>query len=442
MQQIRLFVFTVAVCGLTALFLAACGTADTANASNSLAAKPSPTETPLPEVTTPQTTGDKPMEAKLAAAAASGQFRRAIIATGLVGSVSIEPVERPGGTAGEPATVDLVVTLAPAPPRTIAGQVGFSSTDGFRAEASWQHRNLIPPEGAVTFRGVVGTEEQRLAAELRRSNWKQRDRTLGARIELSREDRDAFFARSLNAEAYIERETNLIWQKAWTYRFGGEILASQERDRSLRIADGAAPLKTFLVAAAPFQLGFDGSDDLLDPKRGFRIAGRASPELSFQDSFFGYLKAQVEGSAYLPTMDDQLVFAGRARFGTIFGASRSRIAPSRRFYAGGGGSVRGYGFQDVGPRDADNDPLGGRSIVEFSAEARYRFGNFGIVPLIDAGQVDTRFYPRFRDLQFGAGIGARYYTNFGPIRLDVATPLDRRPGDPRVAIYVSIGQAF
>jgi translocation and assembly module TamA len=369
-------------------------------------------------------------------------LRRAIIATGLVSSVSITPRERTSAPVGEPATVDLVVALTPAPPRTIAGQVGYSTTDGIRVEASWQHRNLIRPQGQVTFRGVAGTEEQRISADLRQSNWKQRDRTLGARIEASVEDRDAFFARTLNLEGFIERETNLIWQKSWIYRFGGEFLASQERDRSLRIAPGFAPIKTFLIAAAPLQLTYDGSDDLLDPKRGFRLTSRASPELSFQDSFFGYVRAQVESSAYLPLLDDDLVLAGRIRFGTIFGADRSRIAPSRRFYAGGGGSVRGYGFQDVGPRDADNDPLGGRSIVEFSAEARYRFGSFGIVPFIDAGQVDTRFYPRFKDLQFGAGIGARYYTNFGPIRLDVATPLNRRPGDPRVAVYVSIGQAF
>jgi translocation and assembly module TamA len=369
-------------------------------------------------------------------------LRRAIIATGLVSTVSIVPRERAAATPGEPATVDLAVTLTPAPPRTVAGQVGYSTTDGFRVEASWQHRNLIPPQGAVTFRGVAGTEEQRLAAELRRSNWKQRDRTLGARVELSAEDREAFFARTVNMEAFIERETNLIWQKTWTWRFGGELLASQERDRSLRIAPGFAPLRTFLIAAAPLQLTYDGSDDLLDPKRGFRLTGRASPELSFQDSVFGYVKTQVEGSTYVPLLGDDLVLAGRARFGTIVGADRSRIAPSRRFYAGGGGSVRGYGFQDVGPRDADGDPLGGRSIVEFSAEARYRFGDFGIVPFIDAGQVDTRFYPRFRDLQFGAGIGARYYTSFGPIRFDVATPLNRRSGDPRIAVYVSIGQAF
>lgn len=368
-------------------------------------------------------------------------LRRALIATGLISTVSITPQRREAPAGGE-AIVDLVVALAPAPLRTVAGQVGYSTTDGFRVEASWQHRNLIRPQGQVTFRGVVGTEEQRLSADLRRSNWKVRDRTLGARIEASVENRQAFYARTLSLSAFVERETNLLWQKKWVYRIGGEIIASDERDRSLRVGAGSAPLRTFLIAAAPAQLTYDGSDDLLDPTRGFRLTGRASPELSLQSGAFGYVRTQVEASTYMPVLDGKLVLAGRARIGTMLGAERSRIAPSRRFYAGGGGSVRGYGYQDVGPRDIDGDPLGGRSIAEFSIEARYRFGDFGIVPFIDAGQVDTRIYPRFKDLQFGAGIGARYYTSFGPIRLDVATPINRRSGDAPVAVYVSIGQAF
>src|SRR3546814_7360599 len=117
------------------------------------------------------------------------------------------------------------------------------------------------------------------------------------------------------------------------------------------------------------------------------------------------------------------------------------IAPSRRFYAGGGGSVRGYGYQDIGPRDANDDPIGGRGLAELSVEARIRFGNFGVVPFIDAGNISTDFLPDLNDFQVGAGIGVRYYTSFGPIRVDVGTPINPQPGDPRIAVYVSLGQA-
>jgi translocation and assembly module TamA len=92
--------------------------------------------------------------------------------------------------------------------------------------------------------------------------------------------------------------------------------------------------------------------------------------------------------------------------------------------------------------DPNNDPIGGRSVNEFALEGRYRFGNFGVVGFVDAGQAYESSIPKFDDWRVGAGIGGRFYTNFGPIRLDLATPLNRRPGDSRFSVYVSIGQAF
>jgi translocation and assembly module TamA len=185
------------------------------------------------------------------------------------------------------------------------------------------------------------------------------------------------------------------------------------------------------------------TNSLLDPTRGFRLTGRVSPEAQKRTSggFQGYGRGLFEASGYFP-VTDAIVLAGRARLGSIVGAPRDDIAPSRRLYAGGGGSVRGFGFQELGPRDADNNPLGGRSLTEFGAEVRYRFGNFGVVPFIDAGRVGEKSTPSIGGMRYGAGIGGRYYTNFGPMRVDVATPLGRRPGEAKVALYISIGQAF
>src|SRR3546814_2403795 len=75
-------------------------------------------------------------------------------------------------------------------------------------------------------------------------------------------------------------------------------------------------------------------------------------------------------------VNDRIVLAARARFGTILGSMVDRIAPSRRFYAGGGASVRGYGYQAIGPRyGPGDDPVGGKSLAEFSLESRIRFGD-------------------------------------------------------------------
>ena len=73
---------------------------------------------------------------------------------------------------------------------------------------------------------------------------------------------------------------------------------------------------------------------------------------------------------------------------------------------------------------------------------RYRFGNYGVVAFLDAGQSYESTTPKFSDMRYGLGIGGRFYTNFGPMRIDLATPLNPRPGDGKVALYISIGQAF
>jgi translocation and assembly module TamA len=361
-------------------------------------------------------------------------LRRALVATGLVSSVRLTP--KPGT---KPGTVDIVADLIPAPPRTVALEAGYGTGEGVRVEASWQHRNFFPPEGAVTFRGVAGTREQLLGAQLRRSNFRQRDQVLNASVSASHSDVDAYDARSFLVGANIERQTNIIWQKTWTWSFGGEFLASDER--ALSTVTGITTRRTYLIAAAPTQLAYDGSNDLLDPTTGYRLAARVSPEVSLRQGSFAYVRSQIDASAYQP-ISEGVIVAGRVRFGSIGGASADKIAPSRRFYAGGGGSVRGYGYQEIGPRDADNDPIGGRSLAEFSIEARIRFGNFGVVPFLDGGNLYRSALPKMTGLRYGAGLGVRYHTSFGPIRFDVGTPLNRRAGDSRIAVYVSLGQAF
>lgn len=359
-------------------------------------------------------------------------LKRALIATGLLSSVDVSPVE-----TADPQTADVAVTMTPAPVRTIAAEAGYGTGEGFRLSASWTHRNLIKPEGAVTVRGVIGTREQTLGASLRQSNWRRRDWVLNARVAASNIVQTAYAARTLEIAANLERQTNIIWQKDWIWSVGAELLASDERDI---VARGGAR-QTYFIAALPATLAYDGSDDLLDPKRGFRLSGRISPEGSLQGGFNGYVRTQIDASAYLPA-GGKVVLAGRARLGSISGTALNNIAPSRRFYAGGGGSIRGFSYQNIGPRDAFGDPIGGRSLAEFSLEARLRFGVFGVVPFVDAGNIYTESLPRLDKMRFGAGLGGRYYSSFGPIRIDVGTPINRRTGEARVTVFVSLGQAF
>ncbi|WP_374525866.1 BamA/TamA family outer membrane protein [Sphingopyxis sp.] len=366
-------------------------------------------------------------------------LRQALVATGLFATVSVEP-QQTGESVGDGTEyVTTLVTQQAGPPRTIAASAGYGTGQGIRLEASWTHRNLFPPEGALIGRGVLGTNEQGVSATFRRSNAGRRDRTFEVVTEATRSRYDAFNAITGRVAARISYDSTPIWQKKLTYAFGAELIATREDDYDFTL--GKRTYDFYTIFGLNGQVGIDRTDSLLDPTKGFRVLARLEPEGSLAGRFSPYARTQIDASGYYPVTDN-IVLAGRVRVGSIVGAARERLAPSRRFYAGGGGSVRGFGYQQLGPKDPNNDPIGGRSLNEAAVEGRYRFGNYGIVGFVDAGQVYRGSTPDFSNLRFGAGIGGRFYTNFGPMRLDIATPIGRKPGEARVTVYVSIGQAF
>ncbi len=367
-------------------------------------------------------------------------LRRALVATGLFSSISVDPVRT--GEPGPDGTeyVDLTVAQERGKPRTLAGEVGYGTGQGFRGEGTWTHRNLFPPEGAVIASVIAGTQEQGVSGTFRRSNAGKRDKTFQAGASLNHQNYDAYEAYTAGLNVSWSRQSTPIFQKRWTYSYGAEVLLTNEQV----VVDPATVDKvrrTYFIGGLPLQLGYDRSNDLLNPTRGFRANLRAEPEGSLHGSFSPYIRATFDLTGYYP-LSDALVIAGRARVGTISGVTRDDVAPSRRIYAGGGGSVRGYGYQQLGPKDANNDPIGGRSVNEFAVEGRYRFGDYGVVAFVDAGQVYESSMPQFSNIRYGVGLGGRFYTNFGPFRADIAMPINRQPGESKFALYIGIGQAF
>jgi translocation and assembly module TamA len=371
-------------------------------------------------------------------------LRRAIVSTGLVSSVTIKPREVAPPTAEGPGTVALDVEMTQAKLRTIAGAIGYGTGEGFRAEASWEHRNLFPPEGMLRVRGIAGTQEQLLGVTFRKNNFGGRDKVLTVDAFGSTVDSDAYDARTVSLIGTYERLSTLLFQKPLSWSVGLEAVATSERPQPL--GGVIQPRRTFFIGAIPLYAMLDTSDDLLDPTRGFRAGLRLSPEVSRSDRMQSYyLRGQFDGSTYR-RVTDTVVVAARVRVGSIVGTDLDNIAPSRRLYSGGGGSFRGYGYQRIGPRDASGNPTGGRSLVEGAIEARIKTGFFdgalSVVPFIDAGSVGPDVVPDFDTVRFGAGVGVRYNTGFGPLRFDIATPINPAPGDSRIAVYVSLGQAF
>jgi translocation and assembly module TamA len=370
-------------------------------------------------------------------------LRRAMLATSLVSGVTVTPRETRAPQGDTPGEVALDVAFNKAPLHTIAGELGYDTGEGARIGTSWEHRNLLPPEGSLKLRGILGTNEQLLGATVRKANFHGRDRQLTFDVYANNATLTSYAARKVAFATSYERLTNLLFQKPWTWSVGLEAQASEEREG---VPSGVTKGRIlYLTAALPMRASIDRTKDLLDPVRGYRWAIRISPEISrARVQFSPYVKVQLDASTYRKT--GPVVWAGRLRLATLAGTDINDVAPSRRLYAGGGASIRGYGYNLVGPRNELGEPKGGRSLYEASLEARINTGLMGhklqLVPFLDGGNVEAGIVPIMRDWRFGAGLGLRYQTDFGPIRLDLGTPLNPRAGDSRIGVYVALGQAF
>lgn len=376
-------------------------------------------------------------------------LRRAIIATGLVSSVNLtarELVPAEQGHSGRDALGDVVLdaALTAAPLRTFAGAIGYGSGEGIRSQISWEHRNLFPPEGKFKLRGVLGTREQLVGANFTRNNLGGRDKALVVDAYATSLDTLSYEARSLALSSTFEKRSNYLFQWPFSWSFGGEILATDERSRGESAVQ--LPRKTYLIASAFGGATIDTSDDLLDPHNGYRLSVRLTPTFSRQGGAGDvYTKLQGDFSAYAQP-SAHVVTAMRLRAASIVGAELETIAPSRRLYAGGGASIRGYGYQAISPRDGTSSVSGGRALWEGALEARIQTrlldGLLSFVPFFDLGAVSAASTPGKGAIKAGAGIGMRYATDFGPIRLDFGIPLNRKTSDAAFGVYISIGQAF
>lgn len=375
-------------------------------------------------------------------------LRRALLSTGIVSSVNITPTPVSEPVDDQPGELEMNVAIEKGRLRTIAGAIGYGTEDGLKLEASWEHRNLFPSEGSLRLRGILGTKEILGGVGFQKNNFRGRDQLLALDAYASDITTEAVEARTVGIRASFGKNSNIFFQKKFSWLLGAGALFTDERNR---VIGGVPRLRQeYLIGALFGRVTYDGSDSLLDPTKGFRATFAATPEISREFGEFGedvfYTRFEADGSLYVPATSG-VTLAARAKFATIVGAEPFRIAPSRRIYAGGGSSVRGYGYQAVGPRNDFGEPTGGGSLVELSAEARIDTGLFDgslqIVPFFDLGTVARASTPDFRFVQYGAGLGIRYKTGFGPIRVDVGVPLNRNPMfDSPVAVYVSLGQAF
>ncbi len=334
----------------------------------------------------------------------------------------------------------MTVQVAERPLHVFGGGASYSTVDGTGIEGYWQHRNLfgaaenLKLEGQVS--GIAGVDPRDFSYKAAATTLKPGVFTphtdLTAQILASREVLDPYTQDTIRARIGLAHEitTRLIAKTAFNVEF----------DR----ADDAFGKRDLVLTSLPSELAWDGSDDKRAPSRGFRAKAAIEP---FYEARFGNSGAimRLDASAYR-ALDPgrRFVLAGRIGVGTIIGARARELPPDRLFFAGGGQSVRGYGYRSLGPTGPGGAVVGGRSLIEGSLELRMKLTDtIGVVPFVDVGSAQAGRVPDFSQRpKVGAGLGLRYYTGLGAIRFDAAVPVDPVRGDPRFAVYIGLGESF
>lgn len=326
------------------------------------------------------------------------------------------------------------LTLGERAMRSAGLGASWSSDEGAGVRSFWEHRNLMGRGEKLRLELMLAQIEQMASAEFRKPRFLREDQSLLGGLEIAHEDTDAYEENRIKTTASILRRLRPTLEAGAGLSF--EYTHTKDSTGN----------HTYQLFGLPLILRYDGSDDLLDPAQGSRLGLSLTPYAGRSGTPVSFARFEATGSTYLSFgARPDVTLAARGRFGSTLAERTFDIPGSIRFYAGGGGSIRGYGYQLVGPLGADNKPLGGRSVVEASGELRYRASrDIGLVAFIDGGNAYATSTPKFSEpLRWGAGLGLRYYTAIGPVRADVAVPLNRRPGiDDAFQIYVSLGQAF
>jgi translocation and assembly module TamA len=369
--------------------------------------------------------------------AALENARRDLAALGVFSSVQVKP----GEAVDAQGRLPIEFATAERPRRSLSLSANYSTDLGGALTAGWRHRNvfgaaeqLILNAGAAQFGGNSTTGLGYLASTtFIKPDFLRRAQSLQADAGVARQGLNAYNRDAVSADVLLLRQFDAHWK--------GSLGLSIEQAR----IEQNQSLSNYTLFGLPATLKFDNTDNLYDPRQGLRADATLTPMQSLNSrNNASFALASLSGSTYLDlSAGGRSIFALRGLVGGVMGAPASSLPPDKRFYAGGGGTVRGFKFQALGPRLPNDQPRGGAAVVAGSVEFRQRlFERYGAVLFLDAGQVSddkALFSGRWG---LGAGLGARYFTALGPVRLDLALPLNRRPGDGAFEIYLGLGQAF
>jgi translocation and assembly module TamA len=368
------------------------------------------------------------------------ELERRLLETGVYDGVGValSPQEQVTDNGLRP----IIVTLTDRPRRILEAGASFSTAEGSGVDVIWTHYNRFGRADTLRYQARLANINSRIGADLSLPHWRRPGRTLTLSAAVVNEDTDAYRRTAISLAADLRQR---LGRTSWISYGLGVDAGNYDENRFDPLS--SLPLnfnRDLVILTGRGNAYIDRSNDPLDPTKGWRMTISAQPTLVGGEETAAFLRAEGQVTGYLPLQGSaRTVLAGRLRLGSILGGSELSVPSDRLFYAGGGGSVRGFTYQGVNPRLPDDTPRGGVSLFETAIELRQDIGHgFGMVAFLDAGSVGFQPTPDFANLRYGAGFGVRYKLPFGPIRADIAIPLDKRDGDADFQVYVSIGQAF
>jgi translocation and assembly module TamA len=355
---------------------------------------------------------------------------------GVFSSVRAEPAEQVDADGLLPITINVTER----PLHTVDLGASYSTDLGANLTAGWHDRNLFGNAEQLNVTGAIqlgGSAVQKPGysanVQFIKPDFLVHDQSLELDVGAIKQSLQAYDQQAVTQKAALSR----ILSPHWTATVG--VTGEQEEITQEGVS------QRYDLIGVPVSVKYDDTTSLLDPTSGVRAALLLTPTASLNGQTGYFTIGQLSGSTYIDVLGNgRSVVALRGLVGEVFGVSNQfSLPPDQRFYAGGSATVRGYRYQSIGPQFPDNKPTGGTVIGAGTVEYRQRIlDKFGVVAFVDAGQVTARGTPFDANWRVGTGVGVRYYTPIGPIRLDVAVPVNRLPGGDAFELYIGIGQAF
>jgi translocation and assembly module TamA len=388
--------------------------------------------------------------------------RRDLLGMNVFGQVSVEVGSKADESGGVPITFKLRERLRHA----INVLAAYSSDLGGSGGVTWTDRNVFGNAEQLSFAASVinlggsdttGTGYD-TGVKYLIPDFLHRDQSLQFAVSAIKQQLQAYDQKAQTASITLSRKLSSVWTVSAGLSTTDEtilqVINSTETPKGSGVFVPDAPTTfNYTLIAMPFKVVYDSTNlptPLEDPRHGFRGSLSLTPTLAIGRPNATFLITTLTLATYfdlndlLPIAPGRSVLAARALAGVAEGAGELSLPPDQRFYAGGTSTIRGYGYQLVGPMFPHTDiPTGGTAITAGGLEFRQRlYTNWGVAAFVDAGQVSASLKPLPDDIRVGVGAGMRYYTPIGPIRFDIAVPVDRRSGEDSFEVYIGLGQAF